>query len=113
MRIPQKKFQGLNPEFTMTVRRFGQTIGLMFYIINGKYYINISKPEGLEAYEIDKSQYGFYLKDYHKSFADHQEAGDNFAKIALSYQRKGQTDLATFYWNASIVEHNRAFEAKR
>ena len=113
MRIPQKKFQGLDPEFTMTVRRFGQTIGLMFYIINGKYYINISKPEGLEAYEIDKSQYGFYLKDYRKSFADHQEAGDNFAKIALSYQRKGQTDLATFYWNASVVAHNRAYEAKR
>ena len=113
MRIPQKTFKDLNPEFTMTVKRFGQTIGLMFYIINSRYYMNISKPEGLEAYEIDKSQYGFYLKDYNKSFAKHQEEGDNYAKKALSYQRKGQKDLAAFWWGASVTQHNKALEAHR
>lgn len=112
MRIPQKVFVGHDPDYSWSIRRFGKLIGMNIYIINGHYYLNMLKDNNPEAYEIDKFQYNHYVRDYWKSFAEYQTEGDNFAIKALDYQRKGQTDLATFYWGASVTSHVKAMEAK-
>lgn len=113
MRIPQKVFVGHDPDYSWSVRRFGKLIGMNIYVINNHYYLNMLKDNNPEAYEIDKFQYNHYVRDYWKSFAEYQTEGDNFAIKALDCHKKGEEDLAAFYWGASIIQHNKAMEARR